>query len=119
MSKLFLRIEELCKERGITITELCRESGASRGSLSDLKQGRKQSLSAETLSKIATYFEVSVDYLLGNEPKEKPTSGESDILNEIDIAFYGDYKALDDEQKEIIRDMARTMRRRREEREGE
>lgn len=83
MSKLFLRIEELCKERGITITELCRESGASRGSLSDLKQGRKQSLSTETLSKIATYFEVSVDYLLGSEPKEKPAT-DSDGLTEAD-----------------------------------
>lgn len=83
MSKLFLRIEELCKERGITITELCRESGASRGSLSDLKQGRKQSLSAETLSKISTYFGVSVDYLLGNEPKEKPAT-DSDGLTEAD-----------------------------------
>lgn len=41
-----------------------------------------------------------------------------DILDEIDIAFYGDYKALDDEQKEVLRDMARTMRRRREEKEG-
>ena len=66
MSDLYKRIEELCKERKITITTMCKESGASRASLSDLKVGRKQSLSADTLNKIAKFFSVSVDYLLGN-----------------------------------------------------
>ena len=64
MSVLYKRIEELCKEHGETITTMCKASGASRASLSDLKVGRKQSLSAETLSKIAAHFNVSVDYLL-------------------------------------------------------
>lgn len=78
MSELYETIARLCTDRGINITELCRQSGASRGSLTDLKMGRKQALSAETLSKIATYFGVSVDYLLGNE--EKPASQEADEL---------------------------------------
>ncbi len=82
MSELFTRIEALCKSQQITITELCRKSGASRGSLSDLKQGRKQSLSAETLSKIADYFGVSVDYLLGNDQKEKPLVNGNEELTE-------------------------------------
>lgn len=64
MSVLYKRIEELCREHGETITTMCKASGASRASLSDLKVGRKQSLSAETLSKIAAHFNVSVDYLL-------------------------------------------------------
>lgn len=113
MSELFSRIETLCKSRGKTITDLCRESGASRGSLSDLKQGRKQSLSAETLSKIATYFDVSVDYLLGNEQKEKPAGGGHDILDDVDIAFYGEYKELSDDDKAVLRDMVKVMRERR------
>ena len=79
MSELYKTIEKLCIEKKITITELCRKSGASRGSLSDLKNGRKQSLSADTLSKIAAYFDVTVDYLLGNEQKEKPTATDRTI----------------------------------------
>ena len=74
MSDLYNRIEELCSKQGINITTMCRESGASRASLTDLKMGRKQGLSAETLSKISNYFGVSVDHLLGNEPKEKAPS---------------------------------------------
>lgn len=83
MSKLYETIVRLCAEKGVNITELSRQSGASRGSLTDLKMGRKQSLSAETLTKIATYFGVSVDYLLGNEQKEKPAT-DSDGLTEAD-----------------------------------
>lgn len=71
MSRLYETIAHLCTDRGITITELCRQSGASRGSLSDLKMGRKQSLSADTLSKIATYFGVSMDDLLGTHTKPR------------------------------------------------
>lgn len=70
MSNLYNRIEDLCTENNESITTMCRESGASRASLSDLKVGRKQSLSAETLSKIAAHFGVSVDYLLGKDESD-------------------------------------------------
>lgn len=69
MSDLYKRIEDLCKEKGVTITEMCRVSGAPRGSLSDLKAGKTTRLNTATLSKITKYFGVSVDYLLGNEKK--------------------------------------------------
>lgn len=74
MSELYSRIDRLCKERNINITTMCKDSGASRGSLSDLKFGRKQSLSVDTLTKIASYFNVSVDYLAGKEEKENSPS---------------------------------------------
>ena len=83
MSDLYERIDRLCKDRNINITVMCKESGASRGSLSDLKFGRKQNLSVETLSKIASYFDVTVDYLTGkeNSPDEFVlTEGEKDLL---------------------------------------
>jgi len=74
MSELYKRIENLCKENKTNVTQMCRESGASRGSLSDLKKGKTISLLPATLTKIANYFGVSVDYLLGNdEQKNKPT----------------------------------------------
>ena len=61
VSDLYNRIEVLCVNKGINITEMCKKSGASRASLTDLKMGRKQSLSADTLSKISTFFGVSID----------------------------------------------------------
>jgi len=65
MSILFKRIETLCKFNSISITTMCKEAGVSRASLSDLKVGRKQTLSSLTLDKIANYFDTTVDYLLG------------------------------------------------------
>lgn len=112
VSVLYNRIASLCKERGVSVTTMCKDSGASRASLSDLKVGRKQGLSAETLSKISTYFGVSVDFLLGKE-KTPTVSGERDILDDVDFAFYGEYKELTEDDKETVRDMVRLMRQRR------
>ena len=78
MSELYKRIETMCKDKGVNITEMCKASGASRGSLTDLKMGRTTGLSASTLSKIAAFLDVSVDALLGKE--EKPTDQKVDGL---------------------------------------
>ena len=106
MGNLYESIQTLCRERGIKPGRVCDDLGLSRGLITDLKMGRKKSVSAETAQKIAGYFGVSVGYLLGQ--------GEADILDEADVAFYGDFKELTDEQKETIRDMVRLMRKRNE-----
>lgn len=72
MANLYENIEKLCKQRGVNVTTMCKESGASRGSLTDLKNGRKQTLKYETLDKIASYFETSVDALVSGDRKENP-----------------------------------------------
>ena len=109
MDSLYTRILALCGSHNIRPGRLCDELGLSRGLMTDLKMGRKKGVSAETAQKIAAYFGVSVGYLLGQE--EAPQSG--DILDQVDVAFYGDFKELDEEQKEAVRDMVRLMRERR------
>lgn len=69
MSTLYYRIEKLCKANGMTVTSMCKASGASRASLSDLKVGRKQGLSTDTLAKIAKTLGVSVGLLIGEKPE--------------------------------------------------
>ena len=105
MANLYESILALCTCDGIRPGRLCDELGLSRGLMTDLKMGRKKTVNAETAQKIAGYFGVSVGYLLGQE--------ESDILDQVDVAFYGDFKELDEEQKEAVRDMVRLMRERR------
>lgn len=114
MSNLYNRIEELCQENNESITTMCKKSGASRASLSDLKVGRKQSLSAETLSKIAAHFEVSVDYLLGKETKKAPTNaGERKLSDaELKFALWGDCTDVSDEDLEDVRRYAAFVRER-------
>lgn len=62
--------EKLLEERGITAYKVAKATGISTGSLTDWKKGRSAP-KADKLQKIADYFGVTVDYLLGNEPKEK------------------------------------------------
>lgn len=114
MSNLYNRIEELCIKHNESITTMCKESGASRASLSDLKVGRKQGLSAETLTKIATHFDVSVDFLLGKENKKASTdSGERAISDdELKFALWGECGDIGDDDLADVRRYAAFVRER-------
>ena len=66
MSDLYNRIYELCQNKGITIGRMCKELGISRGNLTELKMGRIKTLKTDNLRKIAYYFKVPLDYLVGD-----------------------------------------------------
>ena len=86
MLSLYEKIESLCKSSNTNITKMCKDAGVSRGSISDLKMGRIETLSAKTLSKIADYFGCTVDALIGNDYSSKSTKieepKEQEELNE-------------------------------------
>ncbi len=82
MSTLYETIMSLCEAKGIKGGRMCTDIGISKSMLSDLKMGRKKTLSAETLAKIADYFNVSVEYLMGKEQKEKPLVNDDEELTE-------------------------------------
>jgi len=107
MGNLYDTIITLCREKDIRPGRLCDDLQLSRGLITDLKMGRKKSVNAQTAQKIAGYFGVSVGYLLGEE------DAPADILDQVDVAFYGEYKELSEEEKEAVRDMVRLMRKRR------
>lgn len=106
MDNLYEKIEALCAQKGIRPGRLCNDLGLSRGLVTDLKMGRKKSVNAETAQKIASYFGISVGQLLGQEDG-------SDVLDQVDVAFYGEFKELDEDEKRTVRDMVRLMRERR------
>lgn len=109
MANLYNNIENLCKKRGVNVTTMCRDSGASRGSLSDLKSGRKQTLKYETLEKIANFFEISVESLVsGNESqKEKPNALDGIELEKLSPARRALLEALDGMDDENIMKIVR------------
>lgn len=114
MGNLYETIQNLCQSKGIRPGRLCSDLALSRGLMTDLKMGRKKGVSAQTAQKIASYFGVSVGYLLGlEEAALPPDTQKKDVLDEVDVAFYGDFKELNEEQKETVRDMVRVMREKR------
>lgn len=68
MNTLYEKIEQLCRDHGITPGKLCSEINIRRSVLSDLKAGRKKGLSFDTLSRIANYFQIPIDSLQVRQP---------------------------------------------------
>lgn len=100
MSELYDRIESLCTENGIKGGKLCADLGLHRSILTDLKMGRKNTLSFDTASKIADYFCVSVDYLMGKtNQKEKAIAVSEGRFNDEDLI------RLDADELEFLREI--------------
>jgi transcriptional regulator with XRE-family HTH domain len=101
MGTLYERIISLCQSRGITGGKMCTDLHMSKGTLTDLKMGRQTGLSAAKAQKIASYFDVSVGYLLGEEDKkEKPIN--NDGLSEKKKEFMQKVEQMSDDQIERL-----------------
>ena len=61
---------------------MCTELGFSKSLMTDLKSGRKKGVNAETAQKLASYFGVSVGYLLGDEDKKIEPIAQDDGLSD-------------------------------------
>ena len=79
MGTLYENIIALCNERGIKGGKMCTDIGMSKGILTDLKMGRQSGISAANAQKIASYFGVSVGYLLGEEQKKEAVTESHDL----------------------------------------
>lgn len=108
MANLYENIEKLCKQRGVNVTTMCKESGASRGSLTDLKNGRKQTLKYETLDKIASYFGTSVDTLVSGEQKENPPQQQSEVDAAVE-RIRRKLESMPTEKREALMNLIETM----------
>lgn len=100
MAILYERIEALCKKADINITTMCHEAGVNRSNISDLKTGRQNDLSQKNLDKIASYFNISVDSLLGRT-SSAPISNDEIMfalldgdVDEISDEIYNEVKAF-------------------------
>ena len=82
-SILYLRIKELCSKKGITISKL--ESDLGFGNASIKKWERVSSPSVDKIVKVASYFDVSVDYLLG---RTDIIGSVSEIIGDEDIISF-------------------------------
>ena len=83
MGTLYESIISLCNERGISGSKMCVDLGLSKSLGTKLKENSDKTITAETAQKIADYFGVSVDRVLGKEEKPTSQNGESDYLDNI------------------------------------
>lgn len=89
-------VKELAAKRKLTIAELERNLNIANGTIG--KWGR-QNPSIETLQKLADYFQVSVDYLLGREEGSNKTYGARGDL----LAAHIDDDVSEEDMNDILR----------------
>lgn len=82
------RLRELRKKQGLSQLELGKALSMSQNTISQYETGNRK-MDPETLSRFSTFFDISIDYLLGVEIKKTPTPVSED--------------GLDVEQMELVR----------------
>ena len=108
MSILYENIAALCEEKGIKGAKMCTDVGMSKGILTDLKMGRRSGVNAVTAQKIASYFGVSVGYLLGEEEKEEKPVQEDELSKNIKMLV--DFaKSVPEDKAELVLKLMRTI----------
>lgn len=108
MFEAFERIKELAKKRGVNLQKVSEDLGFSTNYLYSLKN--KKTPSADHIAKIAEYFNVSTDYILGridnpNLPTESVTTANGrtvDLSNLRERVVLFDGKPLSDEDVDKI-----------------
>lgn len=108
MGTLYERIIDLCKKRGVSGSRMCLDLGLSKSTLSDMKNGRTKGVSTNTAQKIASYFGVSVGYLLGEEEKEEKPIQEDELSENMKklIEFA---KSVPEDKVELVLKLMRTI----------
>lgn len=91
-------LNELCKSKGTTVTALLKELNISTSKGTAWKKGRVPK--GDILSKLAAYFSVSTDYLLGNDINSQ---GVMNFPPET-LEFLKRFEHLSDEKKKALLD---------------
>lgn len=103
---------ELCARKGVKPSRAAEDCGINRSNVASWKK-HGYAPRSEALNRIAAYFDVSADYLLGNK-KEKPAKKADLDDNDIKFALFGTTD-VDDETLEDIKAYARFKREQRKE----
>ncbi|CAI3250776.1 helix-turn-helix domain-containing protein [Enterococcus cecorum] len=100
---IYERIRELASEKGMSIRELENSLGFSNG----LLRSWNKSTNSASLEKVANYFNVSTDYLLGRTNKKYMNENQEiddDILERaLNSAMSYDGKGISDADRPIIK----------------
>lgn len=104
---------ELCRKNGLTPSGAAGKIGFNRASVTMWKNTGKAP-KQDLLIKIADFFGVSTDYLLGTETEKAPTANGERQVSDADLKFalWGDCEDVDDDDLADVRRYAAFVRER-------
>ena len=105
ISELGLNIKKIRELRKISAYELAKRANVGNSTISQIENGKRQTLKGDTLSKIAEALNVSVNDLLGNV--DSINFETNDLVDLLNIINYADFIELDgqklsDDEKKVI-----------------
>lgn len=114
------RYMDLCQKRGMSPSKAAAEIGLNKASVTNWKKNG-YTPRADVLQRIADYFGVSADYLIGGSEKQDapaPDGGDQRQVsdNEIKFALFGDAE-IDDEVLDEVKRFAQFAREQRRQKE--
>ena len=104
---LSLILKELRSHKNITQSDLASALGVSLGAVGNWESNKRMP-DYETLKKLADYFNVSIDYLLGRETKKDPAAEEGREVSSELISLLRD---LDPAEEALVRDYVSILKR--------
>lgn len=97
---------KLLEEKGVTVYRVAKETGISSATFTEWKNG-SYTPKQDKLQKIADYFGVTLDYLVGNETETK--NSESDTERKIRILTWKSEQLNDSDREEVLRHFENTI----------
>jgi len=108
-SIFFERFYQLCRQNGTTPNAIAPNIGASSGSITAWKKGAMPR--SHMVKRIAEYFGVSVDYLMGYDVFVAP-SGNRMTKDDLKFALFGGDGEISDEMLDEVRQFAQFLKER-------
>ena len=107
----FNRFKQLCEQRNISVYRACTDIGLNRSAVAKWKNGGKPN--GTTAAKLAEYFEVTTDYLLGQSEEKTPDRKERPVSDEeIKFALFGGDGEITDAMFDEVKQFAAFVKQR-------
>ena len=107
----FNRFKQLCDQRQISVYRACTDIGLNRSAVAKWKNGGKPN--GSTAAKLAEYFGVTTDYLLGQSEEKEPGTPPRTITDEeIKFALFGGDGEITDAMFEEVKQFAAFVKQR-------
>ena len=95
---LGVKVKELRMKKNLSLQQVADGVGSSKAHIWEIETGKSKNPSIDSLTKLAEFFNVSVAFLIGEDPNSE---GEEPGL----VAMYRELKGLTDKDRDTIREL--------------
>ena len=107
----FNRFQQLCDRKNVSVYRACTDIGLNRSAVAKWKNGGKPN--GSTATRLAAYFGVTTDYLLGQSEEKMPAEQPRVISDEdIKFALFGGDGEITDAMYEEVKQFAAFVKQR-------